>query len=185
MALRFASPTPPNTYAARAARPHTPSPPPPPLTSAAGLCAAAARRPQVKTQLQLDSRLKGPIDAAAVTVRERGFFGLYRGLSSLLIGSIPKAAVRFSAYEQCRKMLLDENGKLSAGRSFLAGLGAGITEAVVVVCPMETIKVKLINDQMKPNPQYKGLVHGIRTIVAQEGAPGGLIRNVAVVRGRR
>ena len=35
---------------------------------------------------------------------------------------------------------------------------------------METIKVKLINDQMKPNPQYKGLVHGIRSIVAQEGA---------------
>ena len=39
-----------------------------------------------------------------------------------------------------------------------------------MVCPMETIKVKLINDQMKPNPQYKGLVHGIRSIVAQEGA---------------
>ena len=47
--------------------------------------------------------------------------------------------------------------------------GAGITEAILVVCPMETIKVKLINDQMKPNPQYKGLVHGIQTIVAQEG----------------
>jgi hypothetical protein len=39
----------------------------------------------------------------------------------------------------------------------------------LVVCPMETIKVKLINDQMKPDPQYKGLVHGIRSIVAAEG----------------
>ena len=78
---------------------------------------------QVKTQLQLDPRLKGPLHAARVTVAERGFFGLYRGLSSLLIGSIPKAAVRFWAYEECRKMLMDENGKMSAGRSFAAGLG--------------------------------------------------------------
>lgn len=78
---------------------------------------------QVKTQLQLDARLKGPLHAARVTVAERGFFGLYRGLSSLLIGSIPKAAVRFLAYEECRKMLMDDQGKISAGRSFLAGLG--------------------------------------------------------------
>ena len=58
---------------------------------------------------------------------ERGVFGLYRGLSSLLIGSIPKAAVRFWAYEECRKMLMDENGKMSAARSFTAGLGAART----------------------------------------------------------
>ena len=77
----------------------------------------------VKTQLQLDSRLKGPLHAARVTVSERGVFGLYRGLSSLLIGSIPKAAVRFGAYEECRKLLMDDKGKLSASRSFMAGLG--------------------------------------------------------------
>ena len=53
----------------------------------------------VKTQLQLDEKAvvpkyKGPINCAAVTVREHGYFGLYRGLSSLLYGSIPKASVR-------------------------------------------------------------------------------------------
>lgn len=53
----------------------------------------------VKTQLQLDERsanprFKGPIHCVKVTVKERGFFGLYRGLSSLLYGSIPKASVR-------------------------------------------------------------------------------------------
>ena len=42
---------------------------------------------------------------------------------------------------------------------------------------METIKVKLINDQMKPVPQYKGLVHGIQTIVAHEGV-GGLYKGL-------
>lgn len=53
----------------------------------------------VKTQLQLDEKAavpkyKGPINCAVVTVREHGFFGLYRGLSSLLYGSIPKASIR-------------------------------------------------------------------------------------------
>ena len=53
----------------------------------------------VKTQLQLDEKsakpkYTGPFNCAAVTVREHGFFGLYRGLSSLLYGSIPKASVR-------------------------------------------------------------------------------------------
>lgn len=53
----------------------------------------------VKTQVQLDERAakpmyKGPVDCAVKTVRSHGFFGLYRGLSSLLYGSIPKASVR-------------------------------------------------------------------------------------------
>ncbi len=53
----------------------------------------------VKTQLQLDEKgatpkYKGPIHCAKVTVSEHGFLGLYRGLSSLLYGSIPKASVR-------------------------------------------------------------------------------------------
>jgi solute carrier family 25 citrate transporter 1 len=126
----------------------------------------------VKTQLQLDSRYKSPIDCVRITVKERGFFGLYRGLSSLLIGSIPKAAVRFWAYEQCRKMLQDEKGKITPGRNFLAGLGAGVTEAILVVCPMETIKVKMIHDQMQPVPKYRGLVHGVSSIVKAEGLGG-------------
>lgn len=123
----------------------------------------------VKTQLQLDSRYKSPMDVVRVTTRERGFFGLYRGLSSLLVGSIPKAAVRFLAYEQFRASLADSDNKISAGRNFLAGLGAGVTEAIFVVCPMETIKVKLIHDQLQPQPKYKGLVHGISSIVKAEG----------------
>lgn len=53
----------------------------------------------VKTQLQLDEKgaqkkYNGVIDCVKKTVNERGFFGLYRGLSILLLGSIPKAATR-------------------------------------------------------------------------------------------
>lgn len=66
----------------------------------------------------------------------------------------------------------DQNGQLTAGGKLLAGLGAGICEAVLAVTPMETVKVKFINDQRSANPQFKGFFHGVRTIVAQEGLLG-------------
>jgi hypothetical protein len=54
----------------------------------------------VKTQLQLDERsakprYKGIADVIKQTVRSHGVFGLYRGLSVLIYGSIPKSAVRY------------------------------------------------------------------------------------------
>ena len=55
------------------------------------------------------------------------------------------------------------------GRTLLAGLDAGATEAIVVVCPMETIKVKFIHDQTQPNPRYKGFWQGPVAIVREEG----------------
>lgn len=48
----------------------------------------------------------------------------------------------------------------------------GVCEAVLAVTPMETVKVKFINDQRSGNPQFKGFFHGVRTIVAQEGILG-------------
>lgn len=53
----------------------------------------------VKTQLQLDEKVgarkyNGIMDCVKKTVKSHGIFGLYRGLSVLLYGSIPKSAVR-------------------------------------------------------------------------------------------
>ena len=72
-------------------------------------------------------------------------------------------------FEYLKNSMADENGNLSKGRTLLAGLGAGVSEAILVVCPMETIKVKFIHDQTQPNPKYRGFVHGIREIVREEG----------------
>ena len=61
----------------------------------------------VKTRLQLDEstgksggkrQFSGPVDCVKKTVGQKGFFGLYRGLSVLLYGSIPKSAVRSIFY---------------------------------------------------------------------------------------
>ncbi|XP_048199410.1 tricarboxylate transport protein, mitochondrial [Perognathus longimembris pacificus] len=131
----------------------------------------------VKTQLQLDERsnpprYRGIVDCVRQTVRDHGVLGLYRGLSSLLYGSIPKAAVRFGMFEFLSNQMRDSQGRLDSTRGLLCGLGAGVAEAVVIVCPMETIKVKFIHDQNSPNPKYRGFFHGVREIVREQGLKG-------------
>jgi len=54
------------------------------------------------------------------------------GLSSLL---------RFGVFEFLSNKMRDESGKLDSKQGLLCGLGAGVAEAVFVVCPMETVKV--------------------------------------------
>ena len=76
---------------------------------------------------------------------------------------------RFSVFEYLKNNMSDENGNLNKKQVLLAGLGAGVSEAILVVCPMETVKVKFIHDQTQPKPQYKGFFHGVKTIVKQEG----------------
>lgn len=44
-------------------------------------------------------------------------------------------------FEFLSNKMRDENGKLDSTRGLFCGLGAGVAEAVVVVCPMETVKV--------------------------------------------
>ena len=72
-------------------------------------------------------------------------------------------------FEFLKNKMADERGRMSQGQRLLAGLGAGVSEAILVVCPMETIKVKFIHDQTQPKPQFKGFIHGVSTIIRQEG----------------
>uniref|UniRef100_A0A4W5R2E3 Solute carrier family 25 member 1 n=1 Tax=Hucho hucho TaxID=62062 RepID=A0A4W5R2E3_9TELE len=131
----------------------------------------------VKTQLQLDEKANPPKyrgigDCVKQTVQGHGVRGLYRGLSSLLYGSIPKSAVRFGVFEYLSNQARDEAGKLNSTRGLLCGLGAGVMEAVVIVCPMETVKVKFIHDQSSANPKYRGFYHGVREIIRTQGIRG-------------
>ncbi|KAJ1908060.1 hypothetical protein IWQ60_011749 [Tieghemiomyces parasiticus] len=156
----------------------------------AGAVEAAITYPTeyVKTQMQLqgaagkaagtgaasDTRLvfKGPVDCVLQTVRTQGVTALYRGLSAMVIGTAAKAGVRFLSYDYFKAQLADDQGQLKGVRSLLAGLGAGMTEALFVVTPTEAIKTKLIHDQNRTHPQYRGLVHGVSTIVRQQGLSG-------------
>ncbi|XP_038231762.1 tricarboxylate transport protein, mitochondrial-like isoform X2 [Dermochelys coriacea] len=75
-------------------------------------------------------------------------------------------------FEFLSNIAKDSNGKLDNKRSLLCGLGAGVAEAVLVVCPMETVKVKFIHDQSSLNPKYRGFFQGVREIVREQGLRG-------------
>lgn len=102
-----------------------------------------------------------------------GVRGLYSGCGALVAGNALKAGVRFLSYDHFKSMLKDEHGKLTAPRSLLAGLGAGMMEAIFAVTPSETIKTKLIDDAKSPKPKYPpNLVAGSIAIVRDEGLLG-------------
>jgi len=58
--------------------------------------------------------------------------------------------------------------------SFTAGLGAGTTEAILVVNPMEVVKIRLqaqqhsLADPME-TPRYRNAGHAVYTIIREEG----------------
>jgi len=62
----------------------------------------------VKTQLQLNERSAVKTKMSTViseTFKTRGFFGFYRGSSPVIIFSIPKSMIRFTAFEKFKALL--------------------------------------------------------------------------------
>jgi hypothetical protein len=97
----------------------------------------------IKTQLQLQSRAKGVkppytgvVSGLVYTVKTTGFLSLYRGLSVTLVFSVPKAGIRFGGNAYCKQLLADEKGKLTMGKQFLAGMGAGKSPPRYALSPM-------------------------------------------------
>jgi len=130
----------------------------------------------VKTQLQLDTGREktytGSLDVVKQTVKQRGVTGLYRGVQVLLTGAIPTYALRFGTFDHLKGLVSGGQGVLSPGQRMVCGLGAGVTEAVLVVTWIETLKVRLISDQRKEKPRFRGLHHAAVTIVREEGLTG-------------
>jgi solute carrier family 25 citrate transporter 1 len=81
------------------------------------------------------------------------------------VGTIPKAGIRFGGNAYFKQLLADDKGKLNMAQQFLAGMGAGVVEAVFAVTPMETIKTKLIQTN-------QSLIPGMRSIFQESGIAG-------------
>ncbi|KAL2385069.1 hypothetical protein RJZ90_001532 [Blastomyces dermatitidis] len=94
-------------------------------------------------------------------------------------------AIRFTSYGWCKQALSNkETGKLSGSANMLAGLAAGVTEAVAVVTPMEVIKIRLQAQQHSladplDTPKYRSAPHALLTVVREEGF-GALYRGVSL-----
>ena len=144
----------------------------------------------IKVRMQLSRRSRQP------GAKRRGFLktgmeiakketplGLYKGLGAVLTGIVPKMACRFTSYEWY-KQLLSKDGRVSTASNFWAGLAAGVTEAVAVVCPMEVVKIRLqaqhhsMADPLDI-PKYRNAAHALFTVVREEGV-GALYRGVTL-----
>ncbi|KAI1995894.1 Mitochondrial succinate-fumarate transporter [Ophidiomyces ophidiicola] len=146
----------------------------------------------VKVRMQLSRKARAPgvkprgfIATGQEIVRRETVLGLYKGLGAVLSGIIPKMAIRFTSYGWYKEMLADkETGKLSSSRNMLAGLAAGVTEAVAVVTPMEVIKIRLqaqshsLADPLD-TPKYRSAPHALLVVLKEEGF-GALYRGVSL-----
>lgn len=146
----------------------------------------------IKVRMQLSRRARAPgapkrgfIMTGREIVKKETPMGLYKGLGAVLTGIVPKMAIRFTSYESYKQLLADkQTGIVSTQSTFLAGLAAGVTEAVAVVCPMEVIKIRLqaqhhsMADPLDV-PKYRNAAHCLYTVVREEGF-GALYRGVSL-----
>ncbi|XP_046874142.1 mitochondrial 2-oxodicarboxylate carrier isoform X6 [Hypomesus transpacificus] len=101
----------------------------------------------VKTRFQIQRGTSEPHsyknlgDCFRTVFRNEGVYGFYKGIVPPILAETPKRAVKFFTFEQYKKLLTLT--PLSPGLALsVAGLGSGLTEAVVVN-PFEVVKVSL------------------------------------------
>jgi solute carrier family 25 citrate transporter 1 len=135
----------------------------------------------IKVRMQLSRRQRekgakrrGFIKTGVEIARKETPLGLYKGLGAVLTGIVPKMAIRFTSYEWFKQMLASKDGTVSGGANFMAGLAAGVTEAVAVVTPMEVVKIRLqaqhhsMSDPLDI-PKYRNAAHACFTVIKEEG----------------
>lgn len=147
----------------------------------------------VKVRMQLFRRqglkLPGFVATGVGIVQKEGFPSLYKGLGAVVVGIVPKMSLRFALYEYYRLLLTPATRPITTGMTFAAGVGAGITEAVLVVNPMEVVKIRLqaqrhsMADPLDV-PKYRNAAHATFLIVKEEGL-GVLYRGVSLTAARQ
>jgi solute carrier family 25 (mitochondrial citrate transporter), member 1 len=120
-------------------------------------------------QLQINNqtpKYKGMIDCATQQINKYGAVGLYRGMVPALGFAIPKAGIKFGSFSFFHNLIIkNTNNEKTPIKNLTAGMMAGVTEAILVVTPQETIKTKLIE-------MNNGFYNGIKIILKNEGVLG-------------
>ncbi|CEI87807.1 hypothetical protein G6F70_002899 [Rhizopus microsporus] len=139
---------------------------------AAGFMEACTCHPldTIKVRMQLaksasrgaNGRPLGFIGVGVKIVQNESFWALYKGLGAVVSGIVPKMAIRFSSFELYKSWMAD------------AGLVAGTTEAILVVSPMDLIKIRLQAQRHSMAdpldiPKYRNAPHAAYTIIKEEG----------------
>ncbi|KAL7530081.1 hypothetical protein ACHAWF_003235 [Thalassiosira exigua] len=137
----------------------------------------------------------GPLGTARRIVSREGFAALYKGLTAVYTGIVPKMAIRFLSFEHYRDVLRgwharyygdDSGGGVDLGggtaapppqaATFFAGLLSGLTEAVLVVTPAEVCKIRmqsqyhsLVDPTRQTHAKYRNVVQTAALVAKEEG----------------
>ena len=107
----------------------------------------------IKTRFQLQNNTvsgpgseqqhyKGVRDCARKMYHQEGMLSFWKGILPPILVETPKRAWKFFTFEQFQKVFLFGSDKPGALTYSMAGLGSGVTEAIIVN-PFEVVKVKM------------------------------------------
>lgn len=100
-------------------------------------------------------------------LKEGGFTGLWRGNGINVIKIAPESAIKFAAYEQCKRFILgDRKGApLEIYERFVAGaMAGGISQTAIY--PLEVLKTRFA---LRKTGQYRGITDAVKKIYGREG----------------
>lgn len=137
----------------------------------------------IKTRAQIAPKgmFKGPMDILAQTLRKEGFFALYKGMASPLLGIAGVNSLLFSSYG-ASKRIISPFPQLSLKEIALAGAMAGAANAILA-SPVEMFKVRMqgqygattdkrlrtvVSEMWKNWGFRKGIMRGYWVTVARE-----------------
>jgi solute carrier family 25 2-oxodicarboxylate transporter 21 len=141
----------------------------------------------VKTRFQFQTatsaiKYTSIADCFGKTIKNEGFFAIYKGILPPILAETPKRAIKFFTFEQYRQ-LFTFGSKSSTSSLVLAGASAGLTEAFFVN-PFEVVKVRLQTDQSHVSNQ-KGTFEIAKSIYKENGfGLNGLNRGLTSTLGR-
>ncbi|KAK4278029.1 hypothetical protein QN277_015929 [Acacia crassicarpa] len=119
-------------------------------------------------------KYKGPVHCARMIIKEEGVFGLWAGAAPTVMRNGTNQAAMFTAKNTFDILLWKKHegdGKvLQPWQSMISGFLAG-TAGPICTGPFDVVKTRLMaqNRVVGGELKYKGMVHAIRTIYAEEG----------------
>ncbi|KAI1126059.1 mitochondrial carrier [Nemania abortiva] len=129
-----------------------------------------------KTRVQLYGHegARNPFAVVARVSRQEGLRALYKGCSTMVVGSIGKDAVRFLMFDRIRSFFEDPvTHRLGPAQSIMSGMAAGVVASTVIVTPTERIKTALIDDA-RTSRRFRSPWHCIAVLYREQGLRGAL-----------
>ncbi|ANB12452.1 Ort1p [Sugiyamaella lignohabitans] len=132
----------------------------------------------VKVRLQsqpVDSQhtqFRGPLDCFRKSIQSEGIRGLYRGISSPIVGAAAENAALFFAYNILQNFIKDNNIQLStSSASLVCGAGSGVF-ASFILTPIELVKCRIQVQMMQQTGPRVGAFKTILSIYKADGIRG-------------